>query len=173
MKVNTTNKCKCCYTSPYPVSLELMRVKTKGASYYAYDGMVEGYRTRGSIFVFYQVRFNEGRIMQGSSVSSYFAKQPGEIINGRGVAVLMPKSQGIVAGVTEMWIPEGWDFNSALYSVGKGYVARAVASYVDRISGDVADLAVFFQFVPPTNGDTFDYFNPDGTPLDSCPFVLS
>lgn len=173
MKVNTTNKCKCCYTSPYPVSLELMRVKTDGGSYYAYDGMVEGYGTDGSISVFYQIRFNEGSIIQGFSASSYFAKQSGEILNGRGVAVLAPKSQGIVAGVTEAWIPEGWGVNPPPYSVGEGYVARAVASYVDRISGDVADLAVFFQFVPPTNGDSFDYFNPDGTPLDSCPFALS
>ncbi len=173
MIVNTTNKCNCCYTTPYPVRLDIMRAYCETGAYFGEDGIEPGYGTEDSMTVYYQIVYSDGSKYTNSHSSGYFTNENDEFLNFRVVTVWRP--EGLVAGVTETWYPDGYavadlaeikspptDFH--------GYVARTTAYFTDRISHDIANLSVAYEFDPKTLNEAFDHYNADGTPLVSVFF---
>ena len=178
MIVNTANKCRCCQTLKYPVSLEITRLKSFYGGYY--DDEFECYYLTLNTTIFH------GRIVYSDDSESTFSQEPYFLSNNsafRGKSLVAVRlHEGIAAGITETWIDDGgylWPHKPTGSASFKGYVARATKRYTDGFESKSIDLAVSYVFVPPERtvivddgikAGPFDISAPDGSALATCSF---
>lgn len=177
MIINTANKCRCCQTLKYPVSLEITRLESFYGGYY--DDEFECYDLTLDTTIFH------GRIVYSDGSESTFSQEPYFLSNNgafRGKSLVAVRvSEGIVAGITETWIDDGGyipPYKPSGSASFKGYVARSTKRYTDAYEHKSIDLAVSYVFVPPERtvivddrkAGPFDISVADGSALATCAF---